>query len=105
MTLPGPTRTASFFNVGEYRAVPGGAHFQDDVGRVLDVDDLVAREERLRTLGRQIGLRVFRIDRLDEQILRVGVGGREAPGDMIVLSEQHARRAGHGRAFDRKLRA
>ena len=65
------------------------------------MDRLVARLERLRSVGRQILLRIGWIDGLDEKVLRIGVGGGDAPGDRLVLAEQHDGQARHGRALDR----
>ena len=86
-------------DVGQHGAVAGRADRQLDVGPALDADRLLARLKRLRAVGRQVFPRVGRVDRLDEQVLRVGVGSGDAPGDMVVLAEQHDRRAGHGRAL------
>ena len=91
-----------FVDVRQNGPVARRANFQDDVGRVLDADDLVADDEGPGAVGGQILVGILRVDGLDEKVLRVGVGGGEAPGDMVVLPEQHDRRSGHRRAFDRK---
>ncbi len=87
-------------DVGQHGAVAGRPDRQLHVGAVLDADRLLVRLERLRAVGREVLRGIGRVDRLDEQVLRVGVGGGDAPGDMVVLAEQHDRRAGHGRALD-----
>ena len=98
--MPGPATLRQFLvDVGQNRPVPRRADLQENVRRVLDMDDLIVRDEGFGAVGRQILGGVARIDRLDEQILRIGVGAGDAPGDAVVLSEQHERRAGHGRAL------
>ena len=79
-------------------------HAQRHVRTAFDMDRLVARLERLGPVGRQILRGIGGIDGLDEQILRVGVGAGDAPGDRCVLTQQHDRRAGHGGALDGALR-
>ena len=83
--------------------MPRRPYDQLHVGAVLDADRLLARLERLRTVRRQVFRRIGRIDGLDEEVLHVGVRGREAPGDGVVLPEQNAGQAGHGGALDRAL--
>ena len=80
--------------------MPGRANVQFDVGGVLDVDRLVVNQERLCAVWGEI-LSGSRIDRLDEQVLSVGVGARQAPGDAVALAEQDDRQPGYGCALDR----
>src|ERR1700730_11893245 len=48
---------------------------------------------------RAIVERVLRIKRLGIQVLNIGVAVREAPGDSLVVSNNHQRRARHREAF------
>ena len=91
-------------DVGNHRTVSGGAHLKRHVGRALDVDGLVARRKQLRPVGRQVARRIGGIDGFDEQVLGVGVGSGQAPGDMIGLADQDQGEAGNSRALDPALR-
>ena len=88
-------------DIGENRSVPRRSHVQGDVRPAFDVDRLVARRERLGSVGRQILIGIGRVDRLDEQLLNGRVGAGDAPGDAIVLSEEDAGNSGDGRALQR----
>ena len=81
-------------DVGQHGPVARRADMQREVGSVLDVDRLVAGFEGLRSVGRQILLRVGWIDGLDEEVLRVGVRGGDAPGDRLVLPSSTTGRPG-----------
>ena len=95
---PSSTATVGGQQVGQHRAVPGRAHPQGHGLAALDPDDLVAGRERRRAVRRQILRRIVRIDPLDEQVLGVGAGIGEAPGDGAVVAQHHARQARHGGA-------
>ena len=77
---------------------------QLDVGAVLDANDFFARLEWLRPVRRQISGRIGQVDRLDEQVLHVGVRGREAPGDRVVLTQNDDRTPGERAPLDRSFR-
>ena len=84
--------------VGQHGAVPGLAYAQGLGLGAVHQDDLVADRERRKAVRRQILRGVVRIDPLDEQVLGVGAGVGEAPGDLAVVAQHHPRQARHGGA-------
>ena len=80
-------------HVVEDRAVTGGSDGQHDIVRPGHLDGLGAYGERLGALRGQVPGRIGRIDLLHDEVLDVGVDVGHAPGDVIVVAEDHARRA------------
>src|SRR3990170_4332606 len=74
----------------EDRAVDGRAHVERDRPAALHPDLLVPDVERHRTALVQVSIGVGRVDRLQHQVLDVGVAVRGAPGDPGVVSEDDA---------------
>ena len=71
------------------RAPPG----HGDVGTALDLDDLSAGLERRPAVGGAVAAGVGGIDLLQVEVLDVGSGVGEAPGDVLVLPQHHHRQA------------
>ena len=64
------------------------------------MNGLLPNFEWLGSVGAQIFRRVARIDGFDEEVLNVGIRGRQPPGDGIVLAEHKDGGAGQSGAFD-----
>ena len=55
-----------------------------------------ADRERLAAVGRQVAAGIGRVDLLDEQVLGIGAGVGEAPGELAVAPQHDERQAGQG---------
>src|SRR3546814_10916974 len=84
--------------------MPGLAHDQAHRLAAAYADELVVHIEGLGPLRRLVGIRIVGGDALDEEVLGVAVGGREAPGDVLVVDEQEEGNAGGRRADQREAR-
>ena len=78
--------------VAEHGAVPGLADGDDVVGCAADGDAFLAGEEQLGAVGGRVG--AVRGWGLDEDVLRVGAGGGEGPGEGAVVADDEERDAG-----------
>ncbi len=82
-------------DVRDDRPVAGRAHGQRFwCATKPDFNLLAARGERRTTAWRQVTSGIFGVDPLDEQVLGVGVGRRQAPGEVAVLPDHEERLAG-----------
>ena len=95
---PSPDRALRILDALDDRTVAGDHHLLEHVGRALDVDDLAQPPGRLEpALGAEsIGRRG--VELLDDQVLAVGEGIGESPGDALVVADDHERHPGHGHA-------
>ncbi len=84
--------------------MPGRSDRELDVAGVLHANRLFARLEWFGTVGREVFRGIGRIDRFDEKVLGVRVGGGEPPCDRVVLTQQDAGRSRHGAALDPAVR-
>ena len=84
-------------DVGEQRAVHRGADREGERVLAGDLDRLGAPLERLPLLAALVALAV---DGLEVEVGDVGPEVREAPGDLLVVADDHAGEAGEGEARD-----
>ncbi len=89
-------RPIRMVQIADHRPMPGLPHRQHHVRLAADLDPLLAHRERLRPVGSLVFARAGR--RLDENVLHVGAGGGEGPGDLAVMPQHQERHAGRGRA-------
>src|SRR6185437_10687097 len=61
---------------------------------IAHADRFLPRREGESTAGRQIAMRVRGIGLFDEEILDIGAGGGEAPGDMPIVADDDEGRSG-----------
>jgi len=83
--------------IRDHRSVSRFPHAQRDRFGAADGDALLDDRERARTIRRLIGIRAG--EAFDEDVLAVGVGGGESPGEAFVAAdhdERHARAGGAG---------
>jgi len=90
-------------DIGENGTVPCAAHDERHVV-AAGADGFVTELERARTHWRQILRGIGRIDGFQKEILIVAMRRREAPCDMIVVSDHDERHARCGHAFHRTIR-
>ncbi len=90
--------------IGDHRSVPGRAYREGHRRRALDGDDLLAGREAGGAVRDQVAGRILGIDALDEQVLDVGAGVGEAPGDPAIVPQHDTRHAGHAGADQLDLR-
>jgi hypothetical protein len=89
-------RLAASGEIGDDRAVPGGADDQRLAVPATQVDGLLAQLEGARAVRRLVVVWALQLRTFDNQVLAVAVGRRHAPGDMTVVTEQDHRRARRG---------
>ena len=89
--------SASMIGVDD-RPPDGGAHLERDVGAALDSDRLAAKAETPRALGREVGVRVGRVDVEHDEVRPVGLGVGQAPGHPAIAAGDQCRDAGQRHA-------
>ena len=72
-----------------HRPVAGDHHLLQLIRGVLDVDDLAHHDGRLKAAFGAIALRGGGVELLDHQVLTVGERVGEAPGDALVVTDDH----------------
>ena len=85
--------------VGNHRTVAGGADGQANRVNALHRDGLPPGDEGAAARGREVAPPVAGTEPLDHQVLGVGAGGGDGPGDGLVVAEdmeRHARQGGAG---------
>jgi hypothetical protein len=86
--------------VGDHRAVARAPHRHRHVGAAAHLDDFLARLEAGPAAGGLVAVRVRRVELLEVDVLHVGPGVGEAPGEVFVLPEHDKRQARHRGAGD-----
>ena len=85
----------SSVQVGDHRTMAGFANNQNIIRPATHLDPFLMDLERGRAIGRQIA--AFCGRRLNKDVLHIGAGGRESPGDVAVMAhhqKRHTRRGG-----------
>ena len=72
---------------------------QQQVGLALDADGFVAHRERSPSVGRAVLRGVGGVDLLQIQVLHIGAGVGEAPGDLVGTAQHHKGQARQGGAY------
>ncbi len=97
----GPETAGPRQHVGDQGSVHGVAHRDDGVGLASHADRLAALPEPLPLPAVAVAGRIVRVQLFDEEVLHVRLERRQAPGDSVVVADDHARKArqrGSGRA-------
>ena len=97
-------RLAFLQQVGDHRPVARLAHLKLDRVPAADFDGLAANLEGQAPLRREVAGGVVGVDTLDEEVLHVGPGVGEAPGEVARLAQQREGQPRQRRAHDLELR-
>ena len=86
-------------NVAQHGAMARAAQLQQQVGLALDADGFVAHGELGPSVGRAVLRGIGGVDLLQIQVLHIGAGVGEAPGDLVGTAQHHKGQARQGGAY------